>query len=171
MQTSHFKKTAGTASTQTPMADFANDLGLRELDHMSINVANFERAVAWYSEVLGLDVDVSWRVGALAGKQLAYLSLNGRRVVEIVAADESGIRIKPDQSFGAHFGRTGFGHLCFATDSVDTTMAMLEQRGVEAFVNAETYPLDGTEFIRRVAFVQDPEGNVVEFGEPLRVKP
>ena len=171
MQTSHLNQTAGTMPRSIPMTDCANDLGLRELDHMSINVANFERAVTWYSAVLGLDVEVSWRVGALAGKQLAYLSLNGRRVVEIVAADEDGSRLKPDQSFGAHFGRTGFGHLCFATDSVDTTMAKLEQRGVKAFVNAETYPLDGTKFIRRVGFVQDPEGNVVEFGEPLRVKP
>jgi len=39
---------------------------------------------------------------------------------------------------------------------------------VTAFVTAETYPLDGTEFERRVAFIHDPEGNVVEFGEPLR---
>ncbi|MGB5214319.1 MAG: hypothetical protein WBN88_11840 [Anderseniella sp.] len=37
-----------------------------------------------------------------------------------------------------------------------------------AFVTAETYPLDGTEFERRVAFIHDPEDNVVEFGEPLR---
>jgi hypothetical protein len=41
---------------------------------------------------------------------------------------------------------------------------------VPAFVKAETYPLDGTDFMRRVAFVKDPEGNVVEFGEPLRTR-
>lgn len=47
-------------------------------------------------------------------------------------------------------------------------MASLAARGVPAFVKAETYPLDGTVFERRVAFVNDPEGNVIEFGEPLR---
>ncbi len=147
-----------------------NSIGLKGFDHMSINVADFDRAVCWYRDVLGLDLDVSWRVGALAGKQLAYLSLNGCRVVEIVAADKGGDRMRPDQTFGDHFGRTGFGHLCFATENVDATMAELERRGVKAFVKAETYPLDGTEINRRVGFVQDPEGNVIEFGEPLRVR-
>ena len=57
MQTSHLNQTAGTMPRSIPMTDCANDLGLRELDHMSINVANFERAVTWYSAVLGLDAE------------------------------------------------------------------------------------------------------------------
>jgi catechol 2,3-dioxygenase-like lactoylglutathione lyase family enzyme len=117
---------------------------------------------------LGLTVDVSWRVGALNGKQLAYLSLNGVRLLEIVAADPNGTGLKSPKTFGQHFGHTGYGHLCFATDNVDATMAALVARGVQAFVEAQTYPLDGTTFERRVAFITDPEGNVIEFGEPLR---
>ncbi len=146
----------------------AHPLGIDRFDHMSVNVADFDAAVAWYRDILGLTVDVSWKVGALNGKQLAYLSLNGPRVLEIVAADANGTGLRPATTFGQHFGRTGYGHLCFATDSVDTTMAALAARGVPAFVKAETYPLDGTVFERRVAFINDPEGNVIEFGEPLR---
>lgn len=37
-------------------------------------------------------------------------------------------------------------------------------RGVSAFVPAESYP-EGAE--RRVAFILDPEGNVIEFSHPL----
>jgi len=160
---------AGVASAPAiAQAKPAHPLGIDRFDHMSVNVADFDAAVAWYRDVLGLTVDVSWKVGALNGKQLAYLSLNGARILEIVAADTNGTGLRPANTFGQHFGRTGYGHLCLATDSVDNTMAALEARGVPAFVKAETYPLDGTLFERRVAFINDPEGNVIEFGEPLR---
>lgn len=160
--------TAPTHINETGNEANANPLGLRGFDHMSINVAAFDRAVAWYCDALGLEVETSWRVGALDGKQLAYLTLDGQRIIEIVAADADGIGLPAPDSFAQHFGRTGFGHFCFATDSVDATMAALAARGIEAFVTAETYPLDGTVFERRVAFIKDPEGNVIEFGEPLR---
>ncbi|MEM9030183.1 MAG: VOC family protein [Pseudomonadota bacterium] len=146
----------------------SHPLGLTGFDHMSVNAIDFDRMLSWYREVLDLELDVSWKVQALDGKRLAYLSLNGSRVVEIVAADENGTGLRPPTSFAQHFGTVGFGHLCFATDDVDRTMAAFAARGVPAFVKAETYPLDGTTYERRVAFVQDPEGNVLEFGEPLR---
>lgn len=159
---------SATASSVTAQQQSSNTLGLARFDHMSLNVADFDKAVEWYRTTLALEVEVSWKVSALDGKQLAYLTLNGTRVLEIVAADPNGTGLRRATTFGQHFGRTGYGHLCFATDSVDDTMAALEARGVSAFVKAETYPLDGTEFERRVAFINDPEGNVVEFGEPLR---
>lgn len=155
-----------TASAQAP-ATPPNPVGLLRFDHMSINVMDFEKSVTWYRDVLGLEVDVSWRVAALDGKRLAYLSLAGVRVLEIVAADANGTGLRPAATFAQHFARLGYGHLCFATDDVDRTMAALEARGVSVLVQAETYPLDGTIFSRRVAFVTDPEGNVIEFGEPL----
>lgn len=148
--------------------DNENALGLQSFDHMSVNVIDFEKALTWYTDVLGLVVEVDWRVPALGGKQLAYLSLNGTRVLEIVAADSNGTGLRPADTFGQHFGRTGYGHLCFSTANVDQTMSRLKAKGVAAFVDAQTYPLDGTIFERRVAFINDPEGNVVEFGEPLR---
>lgn len=138
-------------------------------DHMSINVADFESAMAWYQDKLGFEVDVSWRVEALNNKQLAYLSL-GDTVIELVAADEGGVGLPAAMTFGDHFGRTGYGHLCFSVEDVDATLRSLEAKGVPTFVNAETYSLDGTPYERRVGFIQDPEGNVIEFAEPLRVR-
>lgn len=159
---------AGASSSLNAQQPTENTLGLTRFDHMSVNVSDFDEAVEWYRTILGLEVEVSWKVSALAGKQLAYLTLNGTRVLEIVAADPNGTGLRRASTFGQHFGRTGYGHLCFATDSVDDTMAALEARGITAFVQAETYPLDGTELRRRVAFISDPEGNVIEFGEPLQ---
>ncbi|MEM9471454.1 MAG: VOC family protein [Pseudomonadota bacterium] len=157
-----------TSSSLHAQQRSANALGLSRFDHMSVNVADFDKALEWYRDKLGMEVEVSWKVSALDGKQLAYLTLDGTRVLEIVAADPNGTGLRQSDTFGQHFGRTGYGHLCFATGNVDETMAALAVRGVTAFVKAETYPLDGTDYVRRVAFVQDPEGNVIEFGEPLK---
>ena len=62
--------------------------------YMSLNVVDFDKAVEWYHGKLGLEVEVSWKVSALDGKQLAYLTLNGTRVLEIVAADANGTGLR-----------------------------------------------------------------------------
>lgn len=136
-------------------------------DHMSIHVADFDGALTWYQDILGFELEVAWQVAALDGKRLAYLIKNGTRI-ELVAADPGAAGFPPPATFAEHFARTGFGHLCFLVDDVDVALAELEARGVATFVRGETYALDGTPYERRVGFVQDPEGNVIEFAEPLR---
>ncbi|GJD93615.1 VOC family protein [Methylobacterium iners] len=135
-------------------------------DHISLNVRDFECALAWYQTKLGFQVEVAWRVGALNGKRLAYLRLNDT-VLELVEADTGGIGLPEPMSFAEHFGRTGYGHLCFRVDDADAVISGLAGKDVPTFVRAETYDLDGTPFRRRVGFVKDMEGNVLEFGEPL----
>jgi catechol 2,3-dioxygenase-like lactoylglutathione lyase family enzyme len=135
-------------------------------DHVSLNVRDFEAALAWYQGRLGFRVEVAWRVAALGGKRLAYLRLNDT-VLELVEADAGGASLPEAMTFPEHFARTGYGHLCFRVDSVDAVLAALADGGVPTFVRAETYDLDGTPWRRRVGFVKDMEGNVLEFGEPL----
>ena len=145
-------------------------LGELRADHVSIHVRDFDGAMAWYREVLGFETEVAWSVGALGGKRLAYLAVPGGARIELVAAS-GGAGPDPAADFAEHFDRPGYGHLCFRVDDVDAAMVALAARGVPAFAAAATYPLDGTPYERRVAFVQDPEGNVVEFAGPLRKAP
>ena len=63
----------------------------------------------------------------------------------------------------------GYGHLCFQVENIDAVLAELEQRGVPTFVPAETYPLSN--YWRRVGFVLDNSGNVIEFAESLHFNP
>ena len=135
-------------------------------DHMSLNVRDFDAAMAWYQDKLGFEVEVAWRVEALNGKRLSYLRLNDT-VLELVEADTDGVGLPEAMSFPEHFARTGYGHLCFRADDIDQLLADLADDGVPTFVRAETYDLDGTPFRRRVGFVKDLEGNVLEFAEPL----
>lgn len=160
---------AGAASAADIAPNPSVETNAMAFDHMSINVADFDGAMVWYQDMLGFEVDVSWRVEALDGKRLAYLSLGDTRI-ELVAADEGGVGLPAAATFGDHFGRTGYGHLCFNVEDVDAMLAALEEKGVPTFVTGETYALDGTPYERRVGFIQDPEGNVIEFAEPLRIR-
>jgi lactoylglutathione lyase len=159
----------GTDVTAWAGQSNSNAVSEMAFDHMSINVRDFDGAVAWYTEKLGFEVDVAWRVEALNGKRLAYLS-RGDTVIELVAADDGGAGLLPPNSFADHFARTGYGHLCFVVANVDDTLEALEAGGVPTFVAAETYALDGTPYERRVGFIKDPEGNVIEFAEPLQAR-
>ncbi|WP_376100708.1 VOC family protein (plasmid) [Roseomonas sp. CCTCC AB2023176] len=169
MDRRHLLSAAAFAAIALPAASEAAPAataGMR-FDHVSLNVRDFEAALAWYGAKLGFRTEVAWRVAALNGKRLAYLRLNDT-MLELVEADAGGIGLPEAMTFPEHFGRTGYGHLCFRVDDVEAVLAGLAAEGVPTFVRAETYDLDGTPFRRRVGFVKDMEGNVLEFGEPLQ---
>lgn len=150
----------------TPVAATPAIFAGARFDHVSINVRDFDTMLAWYQQKLGFTLEVAWRVAALNGKRLAYLAINDARI-ELVEADPGAGGMGEPKDFADHFARTGYGHLCFAVANVDAVMSGLETEGVPTFVKAETYDLDGTPWRRRVGFIKDPEGNVLEFGEPL----
>ncbi|MEO1775817.1 MAG: VOC family protein [Pseudomonadota bacterium] len=158
--------TALALPTQAAASAAAGPLAASRFDHLSLNVRAFDAMMAWYRDVLGFEIEVAWRVQALGGKRLAYLRLGDTRL-ELVEADADGIGLPEAADFLDHFARTGFGHLCFAVADADATMTALTAAGVQGFVRPETYDLDGTPYRRRVGFVKDPEGNVLEFAEPL----
>lgn len=119
--------------------------------------------IQWYKEKLGFREERRWTVDALPGMQLAYIELNGFRV-EIIGGG-GGHRPPVPSSFEQHLRMQGYQHLCFSTNDVDAVIAELNRRGVPTFVGAEDYP-SGAE--RRVAFIQDNEGNVIEFAGSLK---
>ena len=66
--------------------------------------------------------------------------------------------------FGASLRTTGIGHFCFRIDDVDAALAEMNRRGVDTFVDAADYPDVG----RRVGFVKDNNGNIIEFAGSLK---
>lgn len=144
----------------TPAPDAA--VRLMRPDHVSIGVRDLDAMAAWYRDVLGFVVEKVWTVEGLEGTRLAYLIGPGWRIAMI----EGGIGPFPPApaDFNDHFQRGGYGHIGFAVEDVDETVAALSARGVEPFVPATSFP-DGAE--RRVAFFLDPEGNVIEISYPL----
>lgn len=140
-----------------------------KVDHVSIGVDQFETMLEWYQAKLGFQVEAVWDVEGLEKARLAYLTKNGFRI-ELVKGGTGKLAGRP-KDFAEHFDRRGLGHICFEVENLDALMKHLGARGVPAFVAAKTYRLKGTDLERRVGFILNPEGNVIEFGEPLRTAP
>jgi methylmalonyl-CoA/ethylmalonyl-CoA epimerase len=151
---------------ERPMESTA--LGGLRADHILIGVSNFEDSVRWYQDKLGFSEEMRWTVEGLPDLQLAYLMLNGFRL-EIIGTSQPRVGSPSSSDFADHLRTQGFAHLCFVVDDVDEALAELNRRGVPTFVSPETYPLSNVR--RRVAFIQDNNGNVIEMAGPLLPAP
>lgn len=143
----------------------AKGLATMKADHLLLGVNNFVETIKWYEEILGFEVEVQWKVEGLDHLDLAYLN-NGNFRLEIIGDNSSTQNNKQVTDFADHLSHQGFAHICFQVEDIDLTMKQLNDKGIETFVKAETYPLDTYE--RRVAFIKDLNGNVIEFAGPLK---
>ncbi len=114
------------------------------VSELVLEVVDLEAAERFYSEVLGFPVVDRWP---------------DRGAVWVMAGDRTRIGLWRPQ-IGLHGGRGGL-HVHFAMKiaeaDFDATVALLEQRGqqVKTAVFGTTHG--------RAAYVDDPDGNVVEF--------
>lgn len=139
-------------------------LSTMKADHILMGVTNFEETVQWYRDILGFEVEVQWKVDGLDNLDLAYLN-NGDFRIEIIGNKEGVQNNKQVGDFGEHLSHQGYAHICFQVEDIDLAMKQLNEKGIETFVKAQTYPLDF--YNRRVAFIKDLNGNIIEFGGPI----
>lgn len=127
---------------------------LRGFEHVGMTSGNLDRTIAFYCDLLGLRLAL--RKPAAKG-ELAFLDAGGG-MLEIFAPASA-----IDRSRDVPPGEAGMRHLTFAFDDVDAMIAKLEAAGVEIVER----PRDAynTEMMRRVAFVRDPDGIIVELIE------
>lgn len=128
--------------------------------HVGITVSDLDRAVAFYRDVLGLDVRGRFTVSGEAFAtgvdvpdatgSFAHLDAGGVRV-ELVEYDPEG-----DDHAGTALNQPGTSHLGLAVDDVDAFHDDLPG-DVETLSEPQT-----TETGTRILFVRDPEGNLVE---------
>ncbi|MEM8875808.1 MAG: VOC family protein [Planctomycetota bacterium] len=147
--------------TSSPTVD---PLASMKIDHVMVHAADFETSDRWYRETLGFEPVVEWTVDGLDGTRLSYLERNGF-LIELVSAptgDQTAALPTP-ADFAEHFAQRGFTHLCFLVDDVDATLTELAQRGTPTFSGPIDFPALGV----RVGFIQDPDGNVIEFKGPM----
>jgi methylmalonyl-CoA/ethylmalonyl-CoA epimerase len=94
--------------------------------------------------------------------KLAYLDVYGFRI-EVIGSTQPKAGMPTAEDFGDGLRTSGIGHFCFRVDDVDALLTELNQRGVEAFVPLGSYPNAGV----RLCFIQDNNGNLIEFITPL----
>ena len=131
--------------------------------HVGLTVTDLDRAVEFYRDVLGLEVRDRFEVGGEAfatavdvpGATGSFAHLDaGDARVELVEYDPPG-----DDRPPADLNQSGAVHLGLSVDDVDGVVADLPD-DVTTLSDPRT-----TESGTRIAFLRDPDGNLVELLE------
>ena len=126
-----------------------------KLLHTRMRVSDMEQTIAFYSNVLGLDVIE--RKTSPRGSQLAFLKVpNSDELIELTSFPPSGpVKVQEDLV-----------HLAFQVDSLDDTIAALTAKGVKV-TDGPTQTSSGSRFL----FIDAPDGYEIELIErPQGVK-
>ena len=123
-----------------------------KLLHTRMRVDDIDRTIAFYRDVLGLEVVE--RHESPRGSKLAFLKAAGsEELIELCSFPASGpVEVQPDLV-----------HLAFEVDDLDTMMADLARKGVP-ITDGPTTSSSGTRF----AFIDAPERYEVELIERKR---
>lgn len=121
-----------------------------DLLHTCLNVADADRAVEFYVEELGFEA--SW----------SFETEDGETENRYVAAD-NGVELQLSETDGEESFEhgTAWDHLAVSVDDVDRAFEDIDHYGVVQ------EPADQPAAGARTAFVEDPDGHVVELIEPL----
>ncbi len=113
------------------------------------------RAQRWYRDALGLDVVLEFELpGGVRGAMLRNADGAGVELFEVPGAAAGVAHADPH----AAMRTTGFGHVGFEVDDLDGVYAALLEAGAVGVWE----PRQAPEPDRRMAFVHDPDGNLVE---------
>jgi catechol 2,3-dioxygenase-like lactoylglutathione lyase family enzyme len=127
--------------------------------HVGLTVTDLERGEAWYREALGFEL------------QLAFELPGGARGAMLSSPD--GARVELFEVPGGHPGVSwadpptamltqGFGHVAFECSDLEADFTRAVQAGGQEVWGPRQSPEPG----RRMAFIHDPDGNLIELIGP-----
>jgi lactoylglutathione lyase len=133
-------------------------------DHAGISVLNLDRAVAWYGQALELDVEFEFSLPTFDFRGVMMLSPTGYRI-ELLERQGSRPGPKPDNPVDAALTQ-GFGHICLDVENVKVAYAELIAAGAVDRMSPRSSPEPGVQ----MAYVADPEGNLIELLDRAAVR-
>ena len=130
-----------------------------EIHHTGINVADLDRALSFYRDLLGLEV---------ISKETRKSVIPGRgEITAVFLGDKDGgqVELICEHARGGRKYESGekAPHVCFIVNDLDSRMEAMRSKGAEVLLQPTT-PAYGTD-ISRIAFIEDPEGFRIEFWE------
>ena len=132
------------------------DVGAR-LDHVGLAVADLAAAVSWFCDVFGLVPELTLRVEPLdLSIEMLVHPVYGYRL-ELLRRPGSQPSRKPGPPAEAAL-REGYGHVAFDVTDLDAGYDRAVARGARPVMPPGPSPERGV----RMAFVADPEGNLIE---------
>jgi lactoylglutathione lyase len=123
--------------------------------HVGLTVTDLDRAREWYERALGLQLQLAFELpGGARGAMLR--SPDGARVelFEVPGSIDGLAGADPPSAMRTR----GFGHVAFELDDLDAGYAAIVAAGGAEVWSPRPSPEPG----RRMAFVHDPEGNLIE---------
>ena len=130
----------------------------KRIDHIELLTATPERAVAFYTDVLGFRERERMRISATPSGplDLVYLELGGTTVEVMCYPEEKDIPPhSPEQ-------RLGWQCLALEVDDMDAALSALKEKGVDAAWG----PVKRPDYAR--AEIRDPDGNPIELRQWYR---
>ena len=130
------------------------------LDHAGLAVTGLAAAAAWYCDVFGLVPELTLKVDAidLSIEMLIHPSFGYRlELLHRPATADSHPGGKPTNPAEAAL-REGYGHVAFDVADLDSAWDRAVARGARPVMPPGPAPEPGV----RMAFVADPEGNLIE---------
>ena len=124
------------------------------LEHVGMTCRDVEQTMAFYCDLLGLTLAL--RKTSPNGEVIFLDTGAGMLEIACPVADISRARDTPPHEAGMR-------HITFAFDDVDAMIAKLDAAGFPAIEGPR--PAFFNELLRRVAFVRDPDGIIVELIE------
>jgi len=141
----------------SPLADMSGN-------HVGVRVPDYEAAKRWWVEKLDFRVIHEW---PYADEKLAYLAPPNDNSfwIEILAGGK--LKSVPTyKDLAESLSQPGYHHICVHVKSVDKTLAELRRRDVTIVGE----PFNLKDITRRLAFIADPWGNLIELSEVLATK-
>ena len=139
-------------------------------DHTGITVANLERSLAFWRDVLGFQLshrphqtgDFASEITGVPGAEISIAVLKGYghkiELLEYLApSDRKRVALRPCD--------VGSVHVAFTVDDLDPVLTTIAASGWRAAGQPQTLTA-GPNAGKRVVYVRDPDGTTIEFMQP-----
>ena len=125
-------------------------------DHVGLNVGDLPALTDWYCAALRLAVEFEFSLDEVDLTGVMLRSPDGWRL-ELLTRPGSGPGLQAVNPVEAALTR-GFGHFCVDVPDVDTAYDAVLEAGATSRMSPRPAPEPGV----RMAYVADPEGNLIE---------
>nr|WP_258562769.1 VOC family protein [Nocardioides sp. MAH-18] len=126
------------------------------MDHVGLTVADLAAMTDWYGTTLALDVELEFALDHVDLRGAMLRSRHGWRL-ELLCRPGSAAGLQAADPVEAALTR-GFGHVALDVPDVDAAYAALLAAGATDRMSPRPSPEPGV----RMAYVADPEGNLIE---------
>lgn len=125
-------------------------------DHVGLNVRDLDAAIRWYRAAFDLDLEIAFDLERI-GLRIAMLRSPLGHRVELLHRPVSQPGLRADNPVQAA-ETEGYGHMCFDVPDLDAAYTRLLAMDARPVLEPQPSPEKGV----RMAWVHDPEGNLIE---------